>query len=198
MKNKSKYLIVDSIYQKGAMKLGMLENVPDWNRMQVQGMRVKDFPKNACFRPSHNFPKSDKKMLDYLTNMNKFFVASEKLVTLLKNFKALRHNDVYPVIIFDHHGKKIDQNYFIVHQYDFQKCIDANKTKGKKSALNKEEYISVDKLSLDEKKVDPSLSIFRAVEYRYNPFIIRDIVGKIKEAEITGIEFFEVSEYSGF
>jgi hypothetical protein len=51
---------------------------------------------------------------------------------------------------------------------------------------------------LDESKIDSALAIFRAAEYPARPFFRRDIVAKIRAANVTGIEFFELDGYTKF
>ena len=54
------------------------------------------------------------------------------------------------------------------------------------------------KLVLDESKNDPELSIFRPAEYPQRPFFRRDLVAKVQDAKLSGIEFAEIDEFDDF
>lgn len=190
------YVLADAIAPRGVCRLGAIENVPDWAEMQ-KGERQKDFPSDAVFRMSKNFPK-DVKLADVLFNMNSFLVASERFVETLQAANMLTRNDLHPVGILNHKGRREKADYFIVHQYDFPRCVDQKKTVGEKSGVNPNEYDLLETLVLDEKKIDKNLALFRPLEYNQRPFFRRDASELIAKAGMTGIFFFEIDQYNRF
>jgi hypothetical protein len=194
-----KYFVGYPLRLKNILRLGALENVPRLAWMTNKGERQKgNFPTNAFFRPSHNFSKTYNKLADCLSNLNRLLVVSEKFRDVLSSAGALEQNDVYPVIIYNHAQKPILEKYFIVHQYNYLPCVDEKKTIGVKSSIDKAQYVSVDKLVLNEKKIDAKRGIFRTVQYTDYPFFRSDVVEKIKEAGITGIGFSKIDEFDDY
>jgi hypothetical protein len=190
------YLIGDAIAPKGVCRLDAIENAPDWAELQ-KGVRQARLPDDACFRMSPDF-KKDKKLADVLANDNNLLVASERTVELLRSLDALDHNDVHEVTIYDHEGAAIEERYFVVHQYDFIRCVDEDQSDGLKSRVNPDEYITVDALVLDESQIDPRRALFRPLEYNKRPFFRRDVADALAAADITGIELFEIHGYDDF
>ncbi|MDP1861339.1 MAG: hypothetical protein Q8K82_21875 [Gemmatimonadaceae bacterium] len=191
------YVISEAVPPRGVCRLDIIQNVPEAARLQKGTRQLGRFPADAYFRMSENFPK-DIKLADALSNANNLLVASERLVELLNSCEALERNDVYEVGILNHKARREKAKYFVVHQYGFPKCVDEKKTVGKKSRVNPDEYIALDKLVLNESKIDSNLALFRPLEYNQRPFFRRDVAEKIAAANITGIEFFEIDEYDDF
>jgi len=190
------YLIGEVTPPPGVCVLDSLENVPHWAEMQ-NGERQAGLPEEACFRMSEDFPK-DLKLADILDNDNDFLVVSERTVEFLRSMDALEGNDVHEVAIFNHKGRRETAKYFIVHQFDFVRCVDEGRTEGTRSELDADEYVSLESLALDESRIPSRLGIFRPREYNQRAFFRRDVAEKMIEAGITGIEFHEIDEYDDF
>jgi hypothetical protein len=190
------YLMGNTLPPKGVCRLGILENVPEWAEMQ-NGERQRDFPADACFRMSPDFPK-DVKLADVLPNDNRFVVGSERFVELLRAAKALARNDVFEVGILNHKGRREKAKYFLVHQYDFPRCVDAKATVGERSAMDADEYIALTKLVLDERRIPKDLALFRPREYNNRPFFRRDVAQQIMDAGITGLHLVEIDQVKRF
>jgi hypothetical protein len=146
---------------------------------------------------SPDFPK-DVKLADVLKNTNRFLIVSEKLLEFLTSAKALRQNEVHPVAIKNHKGRIEKAKYFLVHQIDHPSCVDESNSVGVKSPIDPTQYLSVEKLVLDPRRIDEKLLIFRPAEYRDRPFVREDLAAKIEAAGFTGIAFFDVDTYNRF
>jgi len=144
-----------------------------------------------------DFPK-DIKLADAFSNTNNLLVVSDRLSKLLKELKALKGNEVFDVAIFNHKGRREKEKFFVIHQTNFKKCVDEKKTIGKKSSIDSEQYVTMRKLVLDEKKISKQLAIFRPLEYNERAFFRRDVAEAITEAGIVGLQFFEIEEYDEF
>jgi hypothetical protein len=100
--------------------------------------------------------------------------------------------------IQNHKGRREKAKYFLIHQFNHLSCADESKSVGVKSNLDPDEYADLKKLVLDEKKIDPSLSLFRARAYRPAPFFRRDLAEKIAAGGFSGIAFHEIEGYDRF
>ena len=191
------YLLGRVVVRKGVARLGIIKNVADWAEMQHGESMKGRFPKDAYFEMSDDFPK-DVKLVDVHSNLNNFLVVSQRFKDLLQSADALKRNEVYEVGIVNHKGRREKTSYFVIHQIDHLKCADESQCVGVKSRLDPDEYQSLRKLVLDEKKIDPSLSLFRALAYRPMPLFRRDLAVKIEAAELSGIAFEEIDGFDDF
>lgn len=193
----SKYKIVEIASPKGVCHLTSIKNVKNWAYMQRGEPQAGRFPDNASFQMSDEFPK-DIKLADALANTNSFLIVSERFAEFLRAEKLLAHNEVHPVGIDNHKGRREKAPYFIIHQTDNPKCVDETKTVGRKSKLEPDEYAGMKKLVLDEKRVGRDYTIFRAAEYRDRILVRSDAAKKIEEAGFTGIVFHDLDDYDDY
>jgi hypothetical protein len=193
---KNKYKIVQVVSPKGVCHLSNLQNA-DWTDLMRSVPQAGKFPKDASFRMSDEFPK-DVKLADALANTNALLVVSEKLAEFLKTEKFLAHNEVHPVGIENHKGRREKVQYFIIHQIDDPKCVDEAKTVGRKSRLEPDEYAGMRQLVLDEKKIPPEYAIFRAAEYKDRILVRSDVAEKIEKGGFTGLAFFDLEGYNQY
>lgn len=194
---KARYLIYDVTTPRGVCRLEAVSNVPQWAHMHKSEPQAGRFPADASFRMSRDFPK-DIKLADSLSNTNDFLVVSEKLKDFLAQEEFLAHNEVHPVAIVNHKGRKETARYFIIHQIDDPACVDETKTKGAKSKLMPDEYSVMKKLVLDETKIPPDYAIFRAAQYKSRILFRSDVAEKIQAAGFTGLKFSELKGYDDF
>jgi hypothetical protein len=194
---KSKYKIIQIVTPKGVCLLSNIQNVKDWAYLHRNVPLAGKFPEDASFPMDDEFPKNIK-LADALANTHRLLVVSERFAEFLKTEKLLAHNEVHPVSIVNHKGRRESAKYFIIHQIDDPKCVDEAKTVGTKSRLEPDEYSGMKSLVLDEKKIPPDYTIFRAAEYKSRVLIRSDVAEKIEKAGFTGIAFFEIEGYKKF
>ena len=181
----------------GVCQLGAIRNTPAKAEIQHGMSQAGQFPSDAFFEMDKNFPNGVK-LADALDNTNSFLVVSERFKDLLQAADALKKNEVYEISIVNHKKRREKAKYFLIHQVNFPLCADPLQTVGEKDPLNPVAYGLLTKLVLDEGKIDPGLSIFRAAEYPERAFFRRDLVAKIKEAGLTGIKFYELDGFRKF
>jgi hypothetical protein len=192
-----KYKIVEFVTPKGVCRLSNIQNVKSWAYLMRNEPQAGKFPEDASFQMNDEFPK-DVKLGDVLDNTNSLLVVSERVAEFLKKEKFLAHNEVHPVGIDNHKGRREKARYFIIHQIDDPKCVDEAKTVGTKSKIEKAEYNTMEKLVLDEKKIPRDYAIFRADEYKDRILVRSDVADKIEEAGFTGIAFFDLDDYNDY
>jgi hypothetical protein len=194
---KHQYLIVEIVTPKGVCRLRGIKNVPNWANMHQNEPQAGRFPDDAAFQMNPDFPK-DIKLADVLSNGDEFLVVSEKLKDFLTKEKLLAHNEVHPVTILNHKGRKEAAPYFIIHQIDDPACVDEAKTVGDKSKLMSDQYNTMEKLVLNEKKIGADYAILRAAQYKDRILVRDDAAKKIEDAGFTGIKFCDLDGYDNF
>ncbi len=194
---KHRYLIGEIVTPKGVCRLGAIRNVPNWAKMHQNEPQAGHFPENAAFQMSTDFPR-DIKLADVLSNIDGFLLVSEELRDFLAKEDLLAHNEVHPVAIFNHKGRRESAPYFLVHQIDDPACVDEAKTVGEKSKLMPDQYNTMEKLVLDAKKIGSDYLIFRAAQYKDRILFRGDAAAKIEKGGFTGIKFCDLAGYDNF
>lgn len=156
--------------------------------------RANGFPADARFRMSEEFP-NDIKTEDFTDNMNGLLVVSARARAILES-QALKNNEFLPVTIINHKGRKEQGPFFILNQVSLQDCIDPGKTVAKENPINREVFISVKKLGLDEQRIDPAVTLFRIKRFPHYPVFRDDLVDRLQTAGLTGLEFVQPEEFS--
>jgi hypothetical protein len=189
------YLIGKIEAPDGCCRVKGLQNVDDSFELSFGFSRSAGFPADASFRMNDEFPK-DLTLTDFLHNQECLVVASARLREFLESVPgALFQNEVLPVKIINHKGRREKAPYFIISQLRHPSCLDEKACVGKKFAVNPDHFRSMKKLVLDESLIDPKLMIFRVAEYNVIPFFRRDLATKLREQKFTGIAFHEIQGF---
>ncbi len=182
-------------FETGICKLGVLQGVPDNDEMTFGASRAGNFPADASFVMQKKYPK-DVKLADILLNMDKAVVASERFKSFLEGIPgALKNNEVYPVAIINHKGRKEKAPYFLIHQVNRPAAVDPKQSVGAKSKIMPDTYVFVEKLVLDEKKIDPEVQLFRLHEIPGSVLVRGDLANKIAAQKLTG---FRLKPFEGY
>jgi hypothetical protein len=176
--------------------LTSLQGVEDDYELRKGISRAEGFPPDAYFRMDPDFPKS-LQLEDFLLNENSLLVVSERVRTLVEAEK-LKNNELLPVQIKDHKNKRVKESYYILNQLELQDCIDLKESKLVVNDIDPDTFMDVDKLVIDEKRVDRDVKVFRMKRYAVIPVFRRDFAAKVKAANLTGIRFTEVCDFESF
>ncbi len=188
------YVLLSYDPGRGATRLNALQGVEDDYELLRGISRAQGFPGDAYFKMHPAFP--DKLLLeDVVRNINKVLVVSERLRGFLEE-KAGRNNEFLPVTIVNHKGRKEKEPYFIAHQVGLQDCIDLDQSEYERNDIDPNIFASLDKLVLDEKRIDPEVSLFRMAGYPFVPVFRRDLAEAITAQGFTGIGFQEIADWT--
>lgn len=187
------YLAWDSSDDETLCSLNPIENVPDAHELRYGISRAKNFPKDALGRMNPEWKRAIK-LSDMLDNADALIVASKRLKEFFESEKV-PNVEYLRITVFNHKKKVASDEYYIVHQVGTQTCIDIKKSTITWNKINPNQISSVDKLVLDEKKIEPSATLFRATHLPPVIFIRRDLAKKIEESGFTGVQFEEVDKY---
>lgn len=173
--------------------LGALKGVEDDYELLKGVPRAEDFPDDAAFRFSDDYPRN-LQLEDFLLNQNKLLVASARARALFEA-EALVNVEYLPVTVLNHKGREIEEPYTIVHQVEPQKAIDEAKSTFEVNQIDPERIFYLSSLVLDEAKVDPAVRLFRLARFGQMPVFRRDLAEAVTAAGLTGIRFHELDEW---
>jgi hypothetical protein len=173
-----------------------IQDVPDWAHMHNGAPQTGKFPESAHFVMNEKFPQGIK-LGDIISNQEGLLLFSEKVVGFLESRKALKNNEVLPVGIVNHKGRREKAAYFVVHQVNRPKCVDEAQSDGFKSPINPDVYQSLKKLVLLESAIDPEVAIVRPAEGPEWPLFRDELAEAFKTEGFTGgiVEFFPLDAF---
>ena len=102
-----KYLIGQAEIGDNSCVLTTLQDVEDDFELLNGVTRVANFPPDASFRMSKDYPKN-LKMEDFLVNENKLLVVSARVKEFLEGQK-IEQNEFLPVRIINHKGREVKE-----------------------------------------------------------------------------------------
>jgi len=187
------YLVWGHAHDDTLCSLNPIENVPDAHELVYGTSRVINFPKDALGRMNPEFKRAIK-LSDAIHNLEMLVIASKRLKEFFESEK-IPNTEYLRIAVLNHKNKVASDEYYVVHQVGTQACIDIEKSTIRWNKINPNQISSVKKLVLDEKKIEPSATLFRATHLPSTIFIRRDLAKKIEEAGFTGIQFEEVDTY---
>lgn len=187
------YVFAKIVPGRNACRLKSLEGLQDDYELDKGIALKKRFPANASFRMNDKFP-NDLKLEDFTWNPNKVLVVSERVCEIL-DANHLKNNELLPVAIFNHKGRKEKASYFILNQLVHQDCIDLGKSVVVMNNIDPQLISTVKKLVIDEVRIDPEMLIFRLAKHPFVPFFRSDCAAKLKAAGVTGINFLEIQQW---
>lgn len=193
---KSSFLLLVPEKAKGCTWLEPIENVDDKEDLRFGVSRVHNFPKQATFAMSRDYPK-DVALADCCINTNRLVVVSERLKAALEAIPgALFENEVLPVQIKNHKGRLEKAPYFIIHQLDHPPCLDEAQTQGTRMAINPKKFQIMKSMVIDESKVDARKKLFRPQQYPNFALIRREVAEALRPGKFTGVGFHEIAKFS--
>jgi len=188
-----RYLIGESDAGRGACQLKSLMDFERDFELFDGISRASDSSADAYFEMDDDFP-DDIRTEDFIVDLTSLLVVSERTRQALEA-TGLKNNEFLPVTIINHKGRKEKGPFYVLHQVELQDCIDFEKTVCKRNALDPDLLSSISQLVLDERRIDPTVSLFRLKYFPYAPMFREDLVEKIRSAGLTGIKFTEPSRF---
>lgn len=187
------YVIWDSKDEGNSCVLLSIKNVKRDFELQEGIPKIADFPKDAFFPMDPQY-KKNVKLTDNLINTDSLIVVSSKLKDFLQA-QQLKNVEYLRVSIINHKGRLASNDYFIVHPIIPQDCLDIEKSGATWNDIIPTDIDSVDKLVIDEAKIDPEVALFR-LKYFCPPVLVRrDLAKAITQAGFTGVLWVELDEY---
>jgi hypothetical protein len=193
---KNQYLIVKTKPCEGACRLRTIKHVPNDHRFSIGASFRENFPADALFKMNDSFP-NDVRLVDSLHNLSALLVVSERFKNALEAIPgALVQNEVLPVAIVNHRGRKEKAPYFIIHQLAQPACLDEAKTKGTRSRIAPAQFQFLKKMVLDPERIPTDLMLFRAAQYPQLPLVRSDLAESLAKLDLVGVELCDIASYA--
>lgn len=187
------YVLLDGDTEGTYCQLDFIENFEDTYKLYKGWPLVGEWPANATFRMDANMKKQIK-LSDHLVNPNNSIVASKRLQDFILSAQV-PNIELLPVKILDHKKRVAGKDYAIVHLVTTQDCINIAKSGVTWNNINPEQILKMERLIIDEKKIDPKALVFRAKGLVNQIFVRRDFSTKLEQGKFTGLRFWELSAY---
>jgi hypothetical protein len=130
---------------------------------------------------------------DVIDNALAFLMGSKKLKELLAKH-ALADIEYLQFTLLNHKGRVASKDCFIMNVIGTVDCVDKDRTEGETSSLTPERYTEIERLFLDDDKINPDLKIFRITSMPELIIVREDLKEKIEEEQITGVAFVGMGE----
>ena len=187
------YIIWKAKNEGNSCLLSIIQNVEDDWQLKKGISRITSFPQDAFFHMDNQY-KKNVRLTDNLININSVIVASKRLKEFLEA-KKFKNIEYLPVSVINHKDRIASKDYFIIHPITTQDCLDIDKSGCTWSSINPTNIIDVDKLVIDESRIDLNVQLFR-LKYFYPPvFVRKDLAEEITQAGFTGLLWLELDEY---
>ena len=187
------FLVWTSSPVGNACRLEPIENVERFRDLDRGVSFGKAFPTDALARMSKSF-KKDTRLIDDVTNGDGLKVCSKRLVEFLQA-KKLKNVEYLSLTILDHKGKVASAEYSIVHPVVLQDALDLAASKPHYNAIRPKDIDEVEELVIDEKRVDPKVSVFRLAGLTQPVIVRRSLADEIAAAGFIGSYFLSLDRY---
>ena len=187
------YIIWKAKNEGNSCLLSIIQNVEDDWELAEGISRITNFPEDAFFHMDPEY-KKNVRLTDNLINIDNVIVAHKRLKEFLET-KKLKNIEYLPVSIINHKDRIASKEFFIVHPIIPQDCLDIDRSGCRWSNIAPTDIVDVDKLVINEPRIDPDIHLFR-LKYFYPPvFVRRDLAEEITQAGFTGLLWLELDEY---
>ena len=134
-------------------------------------------------------------LTDFLNNVHRLLVGSESARELFAS-AGLGPEDVeiIPIAIADKKKKPIPKKYFILHPIRRIACMDPKRSDCEHKKYAHKERWFIRALQLDEEKIPVDAKLFRLAEDPRYILIRSDLLERIREAKLTGLQEQELGE----
>jgi hypothetical protein len=147
----------------------------------------------VAFRMNAEFP-NDTVLTDSLINTDRLLVGSLRLKQFLQA-RGSKKIEYLPVEIIDHKGKIASRDYFIIHPVEPVNCIDTEKSGVVWNPVVKGKIRRLNKLVLDESRIDPDRELFRPDLFFDVILVRRDVAEAVGSQQFTGMRWIELDNY---
>ncbi|QSQ20742.1 hypothetical protein JY651_36755 [Pyxidicoccus parkwayensis] len=157
-----------------------------------EGVSVRHwFPKNVIF------PLADDwgiELTDSIPNSLNLLFASERLKVFLEEHSGARI-EFLPIQLQNQKDRLVPEPYYLLNLLEVVECVDLEKSKFRRSAMDPEFIAWFNHLVLDEARIPPQAKLFRLKE-KPNLILVReDLAQTIIDADYNGMMFLYLEEY---
>lgn len=136
--------------------------------------------------PKHKGMKLD----DFISNVMAWLIVSEKAKEVLT--AEPNHCEVYQLKVMDLKGRPLKDPYFLVHPVGTVSCVDLDRSQYERSKMDPGILLTIERLVLDPARLPPDRSLFRLQESPRTYIIRDDLLDKLADADVNGIEVLDL------
>jgi hypothetical protein len=146
------------------------------------------FPEKAVM--DHAYNSKGKKLDDFVYNTLGWLIVSEKVKAVLA--QEPKGFEFYPLGFRDRKKVLSKETYFLAQVLGLADCVDLERSVYTRSAHKPEQFLFLDKLVLDEKRIPKKAVLFRVKEMPTTYVIRADLVERLQVAGVTGFTLLEL------
>ena len=191
--DKSNYVIWGIKKVKHAVVLDRLLDVPKQYEFRKGVSRIQGWPEAAKYTQDMDFPDNTI-LVDSLMNIDFRIIASARLKRFLESWQ-LQKVEYLPLTILDHKGRVRADDYFFVHPIEPIDCLKIDDCGVKWDLISTDSIFSLERLAVEEGKIDSDRQLFRLKHFYRVTLIGRDLAYAIDREGFTGIRWIEFDNY---
>jgi hypothetical protein len=154
-----------------------------------------EFPPGASVKFSRNFPQF-RALKDFQPNTMGALIVSPRVRQLLDGL-GVKNAEYLPLAIKDHRGDVIAPEYAILNLLGSEAAVDMKASDVIMDDLDEDQFLSVNKLVLDQASISPGAKIFRCSTRRRLFMVRNDVKEAFEKAALTGYRVFAADGWDG-
>lgn len=167
-----------------------LESLPSsiqktWKLTEAVSM-YEDFPPDAEFPID---PQRGDLLPDIVPNVFNVLIVSSRIRSIFTE-EAIDDIEYLPLIILDKKGRVKSDTYCVANLIGSVDCLDVANSIYKDDSLEKGQIRSIHRLNLLHQQIPQDIRLFRLTQRRYMFLIRNDLLKKLRDQDVTGLETF--------
>lgn len=172
------------------------EAIPKQYQLRKGISRLDGWPEDVVFEFSKDQPEG-MNLTDYVENSPQWLIISDQFKAILEEFHA-EDIEYLPVKIKNHKGRMASEHYWIANFLVLTKAVDRKNSIFDDNPGIEDGIFSFDKLVLLQDILKSGPVIFSLKEEPMTFIARQDLVQRIKEEGLTGVEFIETDKFRTF
>ena len=156
--------------------------------------RLDGWPEDVVFKFSKDFQEG-MNLTDYVENSSQWLIISDRFRAVLEEFDV-KDIEYLPVKIKNHKGRMASEHYWIANFLVLTEAVDRERSIFDDNPGSENGIFSFDKLVLRKDILKSGPVIFSLKEEPMTVIARQDLVERIEEEGLTGVEFVETDNFS--
>lgn len=169
------------------------EGVEDVFALLAGRSLAESFPEGVRFLMDPDEP-TEMLLSDSPTNTGSVILASQRLADFMKA-QGAPAVEYLPVTVFDHKGRAVSDQFFILHPIDPVDCLDVEESEPSYSLIMEDCIEEVEQIVLDEEKIPADRVYFRCLNFDSVTLVRRDFAELIQQQGFGGFNWLELEDY---
>ncbi|MBW2738072.1 MAG: hypothetical protein JRE64_04315 [Deltaproteobacteria bacterium] len=189
------YVVIETDDETNAyLNLEIPDAIPKQYQLLEGVSRLDGWPEDVVFEFSKHRPEG-MNLTDYFENSSQWLIISNRFRAVLEEFDV-KDIEYLPVKIKNHKGRMASEHYWIANFLVLTEAVDRERSIFDDNPGSENGIFSFDKLVLREDILKSGPVIFSLKEEPMTVIARQDLVERIKEEGLTGVEFVETDNFS--